>query len=77
MQEFRSVDVGVMDGYDVQQERGAPISGGPVPQRVSQLPLAPSRSDIQLALVEKEAACNVVLGSVAWVSSGLRLEEQQ
>ena len=28
MQEFRDVDVSVMDGYDVQQERGVSISSG-------------------------------------------------
>ena len=77
MQEFRAVDVSVMDSYDVQQDRGMSISSSSGKQHISQLPLAPSRSDIQLALVEREAACNVPPGSVAWVSSGLRLEEQQ
>lgn len=39
--------------------------------------LAPSKSEIQLALAEKETTHNVPIGSAAWLSFGLKLEEQQ
>ena len=39
--------------------------------------LAPTKADIQLELEERETSSDVSSGSVAWLLSGLKLEEQQ
>ena len=40
-------------------------------------PLAPTKAEIQLELADVETARDALVGSAAWLSFGLELEEEQ
>jgi hypothetical protein len=73
----RMDDVKVMDIYDVQAEKGIPLPCSLMDIHPDVAFAAPGRAAYQLELAEVESTAGAVRGTVAWLASGLRIQESQ
>lgn len=69
-----------MDIYDCSVSKGmrnAAFDADKMRAEHASTVLAPGKNEIQLSLTQTEAARGITRGAASWISSGIRLQEQQ